>query len=580
MLVTQKFPLSRTKIAVLCQCGRKSNILYGNLAKTKTCGKCSYKPINYWLDQSFGHLKLDTRQNLPVELPKNSHNKFCFVCTCSRSIYMKFQAVSSGNTKSCGKCTYQSQSTWINQKFGKLKLIQEENLPTEWGASSNKKFKFLCDCGNTHMAIFQNVTKGDTKSCGRCNQKNKKYWYRKRWGKLKLHDFNFPETLHPFSSKKFSFLCMCGKVKKIQFGHVTQGYQQSCGECNYFSTGYWGTLKWGNLSLIQGQKGEYPPMSNKKLQFICACGNKISARLADVNDGSTRSCGCQQIGQSEFSKESEVRNFVTLLSPDTLPACYPLLNSRRSYDVYVPAKKLAIEYHGLIWHSEKYKNPNKNDWEKYLLAKSRKDRLIQIYSDEWETKQSIIKAQIQEILSPTRKKRIKPTYEIFDKIPSDARAFLDQYHYLGAASGCLTVTAKYKGQIVGVWVFMKREEGTVLWHRACWDHQYKAWNPHEKALNLSIPKLKVRGFKRIITFSDNRFHTGNLYEKLGFDFEEEIKPNFSYTNGSRRVSKYAMRVKAGINEKSAAEAKGWYRIWDSGKRRYSFNFQNWPIPSI
>ena len=206
--------------------------------------------------------------------------------------------------------------------------------------------------------------------------------------------------------------------------------------------------------------------------------------------------------------------------------------------------------------------------------------MIQIYSDEWETKQSIIKAQIQEILSPTRKKRIKPTYEIFDKIPSDARAFLDQYHYLGAASGCLTVTAKYKGQIVGVWVFMKREEGTVLWHRACWDHQYKAWNPHEKALNLSIPKLKAMGFKRIITFSDNRFHTGNLYEKLGFDFEEEIKPNFSYTNGSRRVSKYAMRVKAGINEKSAAEAKGWYRIWDSGKRRYSFNFQNWPIPSI
>jgi len=50
----------------------------------------------------------------------------------------------------------------------------------------------------------------------------------------------------------------------------------------------------GNLSLIQGQKGEYPPMSNKKLQFICACGNKISARLADVNDGSTRSCGASK----------------------------------------------------------------------------------------------------------------------------------------------------------------------------------------------------------------------------------------------------------------------------------------------
>jgi len=75
----------------------------------------------------------------------------------------------------------------------------------------------------------------------------------------------------------------------------------------------------------------------------------------------------------------------------------------------------------------------------------------------------------------------------------------------------------------------------------------------------------------MVTFSDNRFHTGGLYGKLGFTFEEELKPDYSYTNGSVRKSKYALRVKAGMDEKSEAEAKGWYRIWDSGKKRFSLN---------
>jgi hypothetical protein len=34
-----------------------------------------------------------------------------------------------------------------------------------------------------------------------------------------------------------------------------------------------------------------------------------------------------------------------------------------------------------------------------------------------------------------------------------------------------------------------------------------------------------------------------------------------------------MRVEAGRNEKLEAEAKGWYRIWDSGKKRYSLSLE-------
>jgi len=83
-----------------------------------------------------------------------------------------------------------------------------------------------------------------------------------------------------------------------------------------------------------------------------------------------------------------------------------------------------------------------------------------------------------------------------------------------------------------------------------------------------MPILREMGFEKILTFSDNRFHTGEMYKKIGFRFEKELKPDYSYTNGRERKSKYALRVKAGTDEIRSAAANGWYRIWDSGKMRY------------
>ena len=133
------------------------------------------------------------------------------------------------------------------------------------------------------------------------------------------------------------------------------------------------------------------------------------------------------------------------------------------------------------------------------------------------------------------------------------------------------MVAKYESAIVGVWVFLKREEGVVIWHRACIDHSYRMWNPHEKALTLAIPELRSMGFQKVLTFSDNRFHTGALYENIGFQFDKDVPPNYYYTNGRDRKSKYSLRVKAGINEREVAKAKGWLPIFDSGKRRFTLS---------
>ncbi len=464
-----------------------------------------------------------------------------------------------------------TKEKWKNeQPWGKLRLDPEQELPEEWPYRSNKQFIFVCDCGRRSIVGFGTVSKGSTLSCGKCSYKSKEYWLSQTWGKLKLDpNQELPEEWGAGSSQKFMVACECGRQVALSFYNIASGNSTSCGHCEDKPKEYWLSQRWGLLRIDPTQEllpKEWGSGSSLSLSVICECGN-ASKKVCFYNLTHVKSCGCIRIGQNEFSPESEVRDFVSSMAADTEPAAWRIPGSRKSYDVYVPSLNLAVEYHGLIWHSEKFQEVD--DHAKLLLARARGDRLIQIYSDEWRDKNEIMKGMLRALIQPSAGKRIKPKFEVHYETPKEARAFLDTHHYLGAASGCLTITAVHGESVVGVWVFMKREEGVILWHRACWDHSYRAWNPHEKVLALALPELRSMGFKKMLTFSDNRFHTGNLYEKLGFRFEEEIKPNYYYVDGTKRVSKYALRVKAGVNEVEAAKEKGWYRIWDSGKRRFS-----------
>jgi hypothetical protein len=198
----------------------------------------------------------------------------------------------------------------------------------------------------------------------------------------------------------------------------------------------------------------------------------------------------------------------------------------------------------------------------------REFRVLKIFEDEIRENSSIILDYVFSYLTESKGKRVDPDYIVEEFTSAEARKFLDSHHYLGAASGCPTVRAVYQGQTIGVWVFQKRYSGEVLWHRACWDHNYRAWNPHEKALKLAIPWLKDHHYSKITTFADLRWHTGELYEKLGFQFEKIIDSEYYYSDGQQRKTKYSFRVPAGISEIEEAAKKGWHRVFDIGKKRF------------
>ena len=192
------------------------------------------------------------------------------------------------------------------------------------------------------------------------------------------------------------------------------------------------------LSLYDNRlKNEFIPLFNlhdfidvkQHYKFICKkCHNTVSSSLANGKYPFCKICHPIKFGKLEKEIQDFISdNIVTVNNLKTLIRPYEL-------DIYLPEKKLAIEFNGLHWHSEgrgkdKYYHLNKTE-----LCEEKNIRLIHIFEDEWLNKPQIVKNRLKNILGLTnykiygRKCTIK---EIDGKLSSK---FINKYHIQGNRS--------------------------------------------------------------------------------------------------------------------------------------------------
>ena len=82
--------------------------------------------------------------------------------------------------------------------------------------------------------------------------------------------------------------------------------------------------------------------------------------------------------------------------------------------------------------------------------------------------------------------------------------------------------------------------------------------------------------KKIVTFSDLRYSNGNLYNKLGFEYLHETKPNYFYVKNLKREHRFKYRkdqlLKEGFDSKKSEHEimleRKIYRIYDCGHKKF------------
>lgn len=288
---------------------------------------------------------------------------------------------------------------------------------------------------------------------------------------------------------------------------------------------------------------------------------------------------CAKTGPS--SGQEEVAEFLNGHTTTVLEIPMPGELSR--VDIILPEHALAVEYHGLIWHSSKFLDDPRKDFKKHKRLEDLGIRTIHIYEDEWKKR----RGAVQSLLLASIGKLPKVGARATKVIPvSNARAsnFYDEHHIQGGRRSQINLGLVKGDELLACMSFDRlRSERT--------NDDPRAWELVRFATRgLAVvggPSKLLKAFidmgvaSTITSYSDSRLFTGGMYKMLGFTLTHETAPDYYYTTGriefgrkhkSRFQKKYLPGLFPGCDltktEWEICEANGLYRIYDCGKKRW------------
>lgn len=281
--------------------------------------------------------------------------------------------------------------------------------------------------------------------------------------------------------------------------------------------------------------------------------------------------------------ETELANFIISLGFN------PILNNRiflknhvnPELDIYIPEKKLAIEFNGLYWHSERQGKKRNYHLNKTKVANEQGIRLIHIFEDEWLNKQQIVKARLKNILGVTSYKIQARKCEVKTVASSLATKFLNKYHIQGAINASVNLGLFYKNRLVALMTFGKARFNKNYDYellRYCTVANFNIIGGAGKLFNYFKKNYE---FKSIISYADRRWSNGGLYRALEFVELPPSSPSYYYIKEDMRFNrvKFQKHKLANIleifnSELSEVEnmyANGYERIWDCGNLCFVYN---------
>jgi hypothetical protein len=257
----------------------------------------------------------------------------------------------------------------------------------------------------------------------------------------------------------------------------------------------------------------------------------------------------------------------------------------RELDIYDKDQNLAIEFCGIFWHAEDSFSPKTRSYhhDKWKKCRDKGIQLLTIFDDEWNAKSEICKSIILSKLGifenriQARKCKIKKIEK------SQMKSFCDLNHLQGAnklSEACFGLF--HEEELVGVVDLgrhhRKKNTDSVVLTRLCFKTGLQIVGGSGKLFKACVEWCRSNGMKKIISWSDNRYSDGSVYEKLGFKKAGELPPDYCYVNmknPKRRFSKQSQSKKqskcpASMTELQWAISRGLSRIWDCGKARWEF----------
>jgi hypothetical protein len=288
---------------------------------------------------------------------------------------------------------------------------------------------------------------------------------------------------------------------------------------------------------------------------------------------------CNPLNSNTSSHENEISNWLESIGLEIERGNRNILNGQE-LDIFIPSAKIAIEFNGLYWHSERFKDK----WyhlNKTKMCENSQIELIHVWEDDWLYKKDIVKSIIKNKLNIANNKIWARKCEVREIDINQCRNFLDNNHIQGYSRCSHKIGLFYNSELVSVMTFGWRKinsKSEFELIRFCSRKDYNVIGGASKLFYNFIKNNKITN--SIISYSDISIFSGNLYTKLGFEYKHTSSPNYYWVvNGTKQhrfkynkkklVSKFGADIDK--SESMIMNEMGYYKVWSCGQIRYEFN---------
>lgn len=322
-------------------------------------------------------------------------------------------------------------------------------------------------------------------------------------------------------------------------------------------------------------------------KFRCKkCGNEFEDHL-DAQDR-PRCLVCNPYIAGFSLMEKAILEYVRSICPSTeniIEKDRSVLGNRE-LDIYLPDRKLAIEFDGAYWHSEKSggKDPNYH-LNKTIGCEEKGIQLLHIFEDEWIEKQEIVKSMLKHRLCFSDSKIHARKCKIGNITWGRAREFLLANHIQGPGTAAINLGLFYEDKLVAVATFGKLRISLGSKSR---EGKYELIR-YATSSNVvggcgKLVSYFVRFFQplSLISYADRRWSLGNMYKKIGFERVSATKPNYWYFLDGEyhrfhrfsfrkdQLDKKLVEFDPFLTEWENMKNNGFDRLWDCGSLKFEW----------
>lgn len=333
--------------------------------------------------------------------------------------------------------------------------------------------------------------------------------------------------------------------------------------------------KYNNIDL------DFVNITDRVLEVVSKkCGHTFSIHYDSlkrrVENGYEYCTICNPINSGQSQEEKILIDWIKSLSIEILEKDRKL---GIELDIFIPSLNIAIEFNGLYWHSELYKDKFFH-LNKTKTCRQHNIELIHIWEDDWIYKKEIVKSIILNRLNLIKNKKYARNCEIklINKVEKDI--FLDANHIQGTCVSKINIALFHQTELVSLMTFGERyingkKEFELL--RFCNKINSVVIGSASKLFNYFILNYRPNS---ITSFADISQFTGGLYQKLGFSYVHTSSPNYWWVVDGLRQHRFNYNKKrlvkqgfdANLTECQIMYDRGYFRIFGCGQDKYHYKF--------